>query len=86
MIANKGLHCVDPKKLLQTIRAAYTLSNSWPCGLMDKALVFGTKDCRFESCQGHFQKCSVFRSQLDLFLHHFDDGDLPEVKITIAAV
>ena len=21
------------------------------CGLMDKALVFGTKDCRFESCQ-----------------------------------
>ena len=36
-----------------------TLSNrgrnsawQWPCGLMDKALVFGTKDCRFESCQG----------------------------------
>ena len=26
----------------------------WPCGLMDKALVFGTKDCRLESCQGHF--------------------------------
>ena len=25
-----------------------------PCGLMDKALVFGTKDCKFESCQGHF--------------------------------
>ena len=25
-----------------------------PCGLMDKALVFGTKDWRFESCQGHF--------------------------------
>ena len=24
----------------------------WPCGLMDKALVFGTKDCRFEFCQG----------------------------------
>ena len=24
-----------------------------PCGLTDKALVFGTKDCRFESCQGH---------------------------------
>ena len=22
-----------------------------PCGLMDKALVFGIKDCRFESCQ-----------------------------------
>ena len=32
----------------------------WPCGLMDKALVFGTKDCRFESCQGHIlsgEKC-----------------------------
>jgi hypothetical protein len=27
---------------------------NWPCGLMDKALVFGTKDCRLESCQGHF--------------------------------
>ena len=26
----------------------------WPCGLMDKALVLGTKDCRFESCQGQF--------------------------------
>ena len=25
-----------------------------PCGLMEKALVFGTKDCRLESCQGHF--------------------------------
>ena len=24
------------------------------CGLMDKALVFSTKDCRFESCQDHF--------------------------------
>ena len=24
-----------------------------PCGLMDKALAFGTKDCRLESCQGH---------------------------------
>ena len=25
----------------------------WSCGLMDKALVFGTKDCRFESYQDH---------------------------------
>ena len=41
-----------------------------PCGLMDKALVFGTKDCRFESCQGHalragpagscFAHCCIF--------------------------
>ena len=30
------------------------VDTTWPCGLMDKALVFGTKDCRFESCQGHF--------------------------------
>ena len=29
------------------------LNVNWPCGLMDKALVFGTKDCRLESCQGH---------------------------------
>ena len=27
------------------------------CGLMDKALVFGTKDCRFESCQDHIFFC-----------------------------
>ena len=26
---------------------------AWSCGLMDKALVLGTKDCRFESCQDH---------------------------------
>ena len=25
----------------------------WPCGLMDKAFVFGTKDCKLGSCQGH---------------------------------
>ena len=31
--------------------------NKWSCGLMDKALVFGTKDCRLESCQD--QGCSV---------------------------
>ena len=39
----------------QALPASYTLIKiSWrPCGLMDKALVFGTKDCRFESCQGH---------------------------------
>ena len=30
-----------------------TLSR-WSCGLMDKALVFGTKDCRLESCQDQF--------------------------------
>ena len=25
----------------------------WPCGPMDKASVYGTGDCRFESYQGH---------------------------------
>ena len=40
--------CSGPTDCLD---AAYI--NRWPCGLMDKALVFGTKDCRFESCQGH---------------------------------
>ena len=38
--------CFD-EMFLQPLRAIR------PCGLMDKALVFGTKDCRFESCQGH---------------------------------
>jgi hypothetical protein len=26
----------------------------WPCGPMDKASVYGTGDCRFESYQGQF--------------------------------
>ena len=34
-------------------QASRSWLSDWPCGLMDKALVFGTKDCRFESCQGH---------------------------------
>ena len=37
-----------------------------PCGLMDKALVFGTKDCRFESCQGHYSR--VLRAPIRLAL------------------
>ena len=35
-----------------------------PCGLMDKALVLGTKDCRFESCQGHFSGASIRHSRI----------------------
>ena len=31
-----------------------------PCGLMGVALDFGTKDCRFESCQGHFYASLAF--------------------------
>ena len=34
-----------------------------PCGLMDKALVLGTKDCRFESCQGHFRNVRVTQAR-----------------------
>ena len=30
-----------------------------PRGLMDKASIFGTEDCRFESYRGHFFDASV---------------------------
>ena len=51
--------------------------NHWPCGLMDKALLFGSKDCRFESCQGHsdgaqhaWQFCDLLQSHTShLHLH-----------------
>ena len=35
----------------------------WSCGLMDKALVLGTKDCRLESCQD--QECLHHESRAD---------------------
>ena len=34
-----------------------------PCGLMDKALVLGTKDSRFECCQGHFRNVRVTQAR-----------------------
>ena len=40
-----------------------------PCGPMDKASVYGTGDCRFESYQGHFNfdsKCEVSSSDVCL--------------------
>ena len=40
---------------LSPLRTHFCDQNERPCGLMDKALVFGTKDCRFESCQGHVE-------------------------------
>jgi hypothetical protein len=48
--------------------AKWASNRTWPrhrgpCGLMDKALVFGTKDCRFESCQGHFASGPSVRHQ-----------------------
>ncbi len=30
------------------------LGSNWPCGPMDKALDYESRDCRFESCQGRF--------------------------------
>ncbi len=30
------------------------LESNWPCGPMDKALDYESRDCRFESCQGRF--------------------------------
>ena len=36
----------------------------WPCGLMDKALVFGAKDCRLESCQGQLVSVAVWLKQV----------------------
>ena len=50
----RAIHCqVLPGSLcLQTARTSpKRIPGS--CGLMDKALVLGTKDCRFESCQDH---------------------------------
>ena len=38
----------------QAKRVGYDEYVTRPCGLMDKALVFGAKDCRLESCRGHF--------------------------------
>jgi hypothetical protein len=38
------------------LSSALVIMPNRPCGLMDKALVFGTKDCRFESCQGQNRK------------------------------
>ena len=40
--------------------AVYSMGS---CGVMDKALVFGTKDCRFESCQGH-HFCAASRNDV----------------------
>ena len=46
---------------MRSREASRRLGYTWPCagtsracGLMDKALVFGTKDCRFESCQAQY--------------------------------
>jgi hypothetical protein len=45
---------------------------------MGKALVFGTKDCRFESCQGH-EYCSDSRLLTVLLEHnHTQRGDSKE--------
>ena len=55
-----------PRRPCETLDMQHLASG--PCGLMDKALVFGTKDCRFESCQGHLLvgahvKCTNVQAQ-----------------------
>ena len=39
-----------PRFLFQS-HGSVMMRDHRPCGLMDEALVFGTKDCRLESCQ-----------------------------------
>ena len=39
--------------VLRSSRLPWNHPLQGPCGLMYKALVFGAKDCRLESCQGH---------------------------------
>ena len=46
--------CMGSLSFTDAVGVGEQFSFTRPCGLMDKALVFGTKDCRFESCQGHF--------------------------------
>ena len=46
-----------------------------PCALMDEVLVFRTKDCRFESCQGYFPRCariypSISEPHSQIINHH----------------
>ena len=53
----------------QRLRSIAHAVANWPCGLMDKALVFGTKDCRFESCQGHY--CCTMVSSSQSHTRHF---------------
>ena len=38
--------------VVESLRARHSVRR--PCGPMDKASVYGTGDCRFESYQGHF--------------------------------
>ena len=51
-----------------------------PCGLMDKALVFGTKDCRFESCQGHAPLPARERMRAPSLFAHADSRTRPSYK------
>ena len=50
----RALHWLKLKSSTATTEQEHMslLRDHRPCGLMDKALVFGTQDCRFESCQG----------------------------------
>ena len=60
--------------------AALRLFGHWPCGLMDKALVFGTKDCRFESCLGQFLDLGHMLTLQQRWIHF-----CPDVRIEVDA-
>ena len=49
-----NMRAVSPSGVNVRSRKEWSMFCTWPCGLMDKALVFGTKDCRFESCSALF--------------------------------
>ena len=57
----RALHWLKLKSSTATTEQEHMslLRDHRPCGLMDKALVFGTKDCRFESWAGHFPGCAA---------------------------
>ena len=61
----------------QAYRNLLLLVHQRPCGLMDKALVLGTKDCRLESCQGH----DVTRDALRLTMQPLQEARTPDLEV-----
>ena len=63
-----------PPTVLRTLRChrrmiergvTVSVVDIWPRGPMDKASAYGARDCRFESCPGHFAAasvCALFRT------------------------
>ena len=44
----------EVKNYIKYYNAIYKFCFDWPCGLMDKALDFESRDCGFESRHGRF--------------------------------